>query len=173
MARLYTGRRVVPWRCSVPLTTTRRARNRSQCPPPLATLTSRREAASTGRRALQSGRQGRCWREGSGWTLRGRREPRRAVAVGIWGAGLLSSADHSEWTACQIPSRPSYRASFVLRRWPAARLGDWWNGSRNLRLRSTQTRDRGGIVGNGESVPGNLGYYPTFMHVPRSPVWSG
>ena len=77
----------------------------------------------TGCRSLQSGRQARCWREASGWTFRGRREPRRAVAVGIWGAGLLASADRREWTTCPIPSRSSYRASFVLRRRPAARLG--------------------------------------------------
>lgn len=127
VARLYTGTQGCPWRCSVPLTTTRRARNRSRCPP-LATLTSRREAANAGRRALQSGRQGRCWHGDSGWTLRERREPRRAVAVGIWSAGLLAGADHSEWTACQIPSRPSYRASFVLRRWPAGPARDWWTG---------------------------------------------
>jgi hypothetical protein len=74
-------------------------------------------------RALQSGRQGRCWREGSGWTLRGKPEPRRAGAVGIWSAGLLASAGRSDWTLCPIPSRASYRASFGPRRRPAARLG--------------------------------------------------
>lgn len=72
---------------------------------------------------MQSGRQGRFWREVSGWTLRGKREPRRAGAVEIWSAGLLASAGRSDWTVCPIPSRPSYRASFGLRRRPAARLG--------------------------------------------------
>lgn len=95
-------------------------------------------------------------------SFRGRAEPRRAGAAGIWGAGLLGSAACGEWTTFRCHLALHIELHLQLRAMTAGPAPDWWAGHTRLTI--------WGIIPLAASSGGLWGRRPI---IPDAGAWPG